>query len=209
MTTQRQSDANRANAKASTGPRTAAGKRQVAQNARRHGLTTPPPWDQVTLWYRVVTNDPQAQPVPHSIDPYERRALRLAEAEAQVARTTMAERDHLFDMQSRLAPAKDAASLLKRVIDRSGAKGFDVQDYDTLQLMAKNSEDPFIAGAARILTSTSPTRPAALHRTMKTLTRYRRDAESARRRAFKAWLSIQDECFPETKPNTRNSCTAP
>lgn len=48
MTTQRQSDANRANAKASTGPRTVAGKRQVAQNARRHGLTALLPWDQVT-----------------------------------------------------------------------------------------------------------------------------------------------------------------
>jgi hypothetical protein len=201
MTTRRQADANRANAKASTGPRTVAGKRQVAQNARRHGLTAPPPWDQVARWYRVVTSDPQAQPVPHSIDPYERSALRLAEAEAHVARTTMAERDHLFDMQSRLAPAKDAASFLMRVIDRTVAQGFDVQDYDMLQLMAKNSEDPFTAGAARILASTSPTRPAALRRTMKTLTRYRRDAESARRRAFKAWLNIQNECFPETKPN--------
>jgi len=191
MTTQRQSDANRTNAKASTGPRTAAGKRQVAQNARRHGLTTPPPWDQVTHWYRVITNDPQAQPAPESMDPYERSALRLAEAEAHVARTTMAERDHLFDMQSRLAPAKDAASFRKRVIDRSMAQGFDMQDYDILQLKAKNSEDPFIAGAARILASISPTRPAALRRTMKTLTRYRRDAENARRRAFKTWMSIQ------------------
>jgi hypothetical protein len=34
--------ANRANAKKSTGPRSAAGKRRSSQNARRHGLSTPP-----------------------------------------------------------------------------------------------------------------------------------------------------------------------
>src|SRR5690242_17523524 len=33
--------ANRANARASTGPRTAAGKARAAQNARRHGLRVP------------------------------------------------------------------------------------------------------------------------------------------------------------------------
>jgi|SRR6516225_6625847 len=38
MTTSRQQSANRNNACASTGPRTAAGKGRVQQNARRHGL---------------------------------------------------------------------------------------------------------------------------------------------------------------------------
>ena len=81
--------------------------------------------------------------------------------------------------------------LKKKIVKSLQDKGFDVQDYDMLQLKAKNSKDPFIAGAARILASISPTRPAALRRTMKTLTRYRRDAENARRRAFKTWMSIQ------------------
>jgi hypothetical protein len=39
MTTARQHKANRANARASTGPRTQRGKIRAAQNARRHGLT--------------------------------------------------------------------------------------------------------------------------------------------------------------------------
>jgi len=45
MTTKREWRANRANAKASTGPRTAVGKSQVAQNAFRHGLNIPVLYD--------------------------------------------------------------------------------------------------------------------------------------------------------------------
>src|SRR5260221_6308975 len=39
MTSERKISANRANAKASTGPSTARGKSKAAQNARRHGLS--------------------------------------------------------------------------------------------------------------------------------------------------------------------------
>ncbi len=40
MPTQSQLDANRANSRLSTGPKTEAGKTRAAQNARRHGLTS-------------------------------------------------------------------------------------------------------------------------------------------------------------------------
>ncbi|WGR73896.1 MULTISPECIES: hypothetical protein [unclassified Bradyrhizobium] len=39
MTSKRQIEANRANAKKSSGPRTAAGKARASRNARRHGLS--------------------------------------------------------------------------------------------------------------------------------------------------------------------------
>src|SRR5262245_13019931 len=45
MTSARKIEANRANAKASTGPRTTRGKTRAAQNARRHGLSLPVPAD--------------------------------------------------------------------------------------------------------------------------------------------------------------------
>ena len=41
MTSNRQQRANRANAKSSTGPKTASGKARAAQNAFRHGLNVP------------------------------------------------------------------------------------------------------------------------------------------------------------------------
>jgi hypothetical protein len=43
MTSTRRIEANRANAKASTGPRTTRGKARAAQNALRHGLSLPIP----------------------------------------------------------------------------------------------------------------------------------------------------------------------
>jgi hypothetical protein len=41
MASERQVKANRANCKASTGPKSAAGKSRAARNARRHGLSIP------------------------------------------------------------------------------------------------------------------------------------------------------------------------
>jgi hypothetical protein len=41
LTSDRRQRANRANAKSSTGPKTAAGKARAAQNAFRHGLNVP------------------------------------------------------------------------------------------------------------------------------------------------------------------------
>jgi hypothetical protein len=49
VATERQIAANRANAKRSTGPKTAAGKRRSSGNAFRHGLSGPLPDDVLTL----------------------------------------------------------------------------------------------------------------------------------------------------------------
>jgi hypothetical protein len=45
VTSARKAEANRRNARASTGPRTVAGKARAAQNARRHGLNLPARYD--------------------------------------------------------------------------------------------------------------------------------------------------------------------
>jgi hypothetical protein len=49
MATEKQVTANRANAKRSTGPKTAVGKRRSSGNAFRHGLSGPVPDDGFTL----------------------------------------------------------------------------------------------------------------------------------------------------------------
>jgi hypothetical protein len=49
MTSEKQIAANRANAKRSTGPKTAAGKRSSSGNALRHGLSKPLPADPPTI----------------------------------------------------------------------------------------------------------------------------------------------------------------
>ena len=49
MASEKQIAANRANAKKSTGPRTAAGKLNSSRNAYRHGLSGPLPSDPATL----------------------------------------------------------------------------------------------------------------------------------------------------------------
>ncbi len=118
MSTARQSTANRANAQRSSGPKSAAGKRKVSQNARRHGLATPPPWDLVTRWYRIITGDVQSRPDPTRQDQREQAAIRLAAAEAQLERTSIAERAHLLDgVQQQGLTASDPCRV-ERVIAR-------------------------------------------------------------------------------------------
>ena len=84
MTTDRQRRANRANAKSSTGPRTAAGKAQAAHNALRHGLNVPiwsdpalPPLVEA-IARRISGPDPDAAALP--------RARQVAEAQVDLDR---------------------------------------------------------------------------------------------------------------------------
>ncbi|MEQ3729299.1 MAG: hypothetical protein ABNH38_17990 [Tateyamaria sp.] len=76
---------NTANAQKSTGPKTAAGKAAVSQNARRHGATSKPDLTSVVAWARVILNAPDL--APSDLLSGDRRievALALAEAEARV-----------------------------------------------------------------------------------------------------------------------------
>ena len=187
MTTERQKKANRTNAEKSTGPRSSAGRRRSSRNAHKHGLTAPPLWEDVTKWFRLILDDPDAAPDPMEREDRLRAALRLAEAEAQLERCNKTESAHLLRMTER---ARDDAGLsfndtVKRALkDPSGSLSF-----DALNIMTKRLDDPFLSGSAKILIRSHPDRPAGLRATMHSLRRYRRSAEARRRKALTAWIS--------------------
>jgi hypothetical protein len=185
VTTQRQRNANRANAKKSTGPRSAAGRAQASGNARRHGLTTLLPWRDVLRWYRLITDDPQARPTANPGEEGGSAALRLAEAEAHLERCLKAERSHTDLMFERAMDAIDFWRTDLRT--RMHREPVDVSAWTTWLTNSDCSFDSFARGTFRIMIRTSKGRPAALHRRQRILHRYRVEAEARRRKALQAW----------------------
>jgi hypothetical protein len=84
MTSPAQIQANRRNARRSTGPRTPLGRQASSQNARRHGLTASPPPDGILSHLRAITGDPSAKPEAYLASPTGAAALALATAEARL-----------------------------------------------------------------------------------------------------------------------------
>jgi hypothetical protein len=111
VTSARQRDANRRNARASTGPRTSAGKARAAQNARRHGLSLPARYD------------------PSRSDEIEALARAIAAGDADAERLELARRiaeAHIDIVRARSArwqlfPASPAALLERDAIARLAA----------------------------------------------------------------------------------------
>src|SRR5437016_3955619 len=97
MTTTRKIAANRTNAKASTGPRTARGKSKSAQNARRHGLSLPLSADPLraaqarNLAHEIAGKSANAE-IPQAI-------RRFAEAQIELVRVRQT-RQEVFGKQS-------------------------------------------------------------------------------------------------------------
>ena len=65
MTSPEQAGANSANAAKSTRPRTERVKAISSRNELKHGLTSPPTWDNVTKYYRLITREPSASRIPN------------------------------------------------------------------------------------------------------------------------------------------------
>ncbi len=168
---------NRANAKKSTGPRTAAGKASVSGNARRHGATSQPDPASVAAWARVILDRPDLAPRDLLSDD-RRVAAALALAEAEV----------------RLVSARAA---LEEFESGDAALSEGVQQ---LQVCAENIRDElrFWPATARERRSGESLLRRILNVTLKDtarggkrhllLKRYVREARGHRRRAFEAWL---------------------
>ena len=196
MTTRKQTEANKANAQKSSGPKTTAGKSKSAQNAVIHGLTGRPDWSMVTTFYRIVLEDPNAEPDPFTQDPRLRAALALAEAMAGLRRADQAERDFLFSA-SAIALRKKGS--LQEYLDVLAE--LDFEDMDTLDHFIARETDPSMKEVLKILKASSPKRPAEIKKTFKRLARYRREAASRRDKTLGHWVSHQTQ-HPETNPNS-------
>lgn len=191
MTTRKQVAANKANAGKSTGPVSANGKAAVANNAMKHGLTTPPEWTHVTKWYRVITADPQAVPTFPTHNEEDRATIALAEAEACAERARQAEAEHLRKMSRPLTTPESI---------EAGAE-LDIEDIGTLNFLLSHKLDLYMRALVYMMKRVSPNRPSELKKTARRLTRYRREAEARRHKALNYWISMKRK-NPDTKPNT-------
>ena len=108
MTSQRQRETNRRNARASSGPRTAAGKGRSSQNALRHGLAVP------VSQHPALVQEATVRAVEIARAVGDRRshadALILGEAELELSRLRMVQQDLLSRAFAALAETGAAVS---------------------------------------------------------------------------------------------------
>jgi hypothetical protein len=109
MTSERRLAANRRNARASTGPKTAAGKACAARNARRHGLAVPIGADpvlgaQAEAFAREIVGD-EASPQLRAL------ARAIAEAQLDIVRVRSARREVMQSSLGSLGKEKLALAI--------------------------------------------------------------------------------------------------
>jgi hypothetical protein len=196
MTSDRRIKANRKNAMRSTGPKSEGGKRRVSQNARRHGLTTPPDKDAVVSWIEIILDDPALD--GHDLPLAEMSLVTsLADAEARLDRVRETEFRFLEDYH---------------VLDRSAAHLERVYRQSEIHRRTLKRGPSFTYAGERFAGLMEPDKEWVEFREeikrktyaseLRRLFRYRRETECQRERALKAWIghlkTLQDS---KTKPS--------
>jgi hypothetical protein len=163
---------NRANAAKSTGPKTHAGKATSSKNARRHGATGAPDARRVASWLSIILWRPQM--TPNDLMPKDagaELALNLAMAEARLSAALEA----LSALAEESEEDDNFNDLVKTALDAA---------FDTsIHISERRAIIDDITQLSRLRMSKA-TEHARRHRL---LTRYAREARSARSRAIAAW----------------------
>ena len=108
------------------GPITDEGKAISGQNARRHGLNTPPDADMVTAWFNLILgNGEGAYEESNASDPRRDAALRLAIAEAQYHRALHKVDTHDTEPNSAQQVANKLHADVRFVLDGLPERGAD------------------------------------------------------------------------------------
>ncbi|MDF0601561.1 hypothetical protein P1J78_12520 [Psychromarinibacter sp. C21-152] len=215
MTTDRQRAANRANARKSTGPKSARGKRAAGQNAVKHGLTRPPPLNEVLRWVRIYLEDATVTMADLGEDPLSRAVLDLTQAEAQLERAYDAERRSTAEL------ARYARTDKERDPRRLAADGVDLDDPAVLTFLLGRPLE-LEAGMShkekekakkvhemdqetfRILLARSRGHLKKRADELERLQRYIRAAERRKREAFNVWFAARAEAADQNLQNEAN-----
>ncbi len=180
MTADGRAARNRTNAQKSTGPKTAAGKAIVAQNARR--LTAKPDPASVAAWVRVILDDPDLTPADLlAEDDRMRRALSLAAAEVKVCEALAS----LDRFERGDAPPSEITLEFKKLV-KTIAK--ELAEPRTTKRRYRSGLSLLNRLGKVIWTETAP--DGNRHRLLR---RYLREARAQRRKAFQAWLACLRE----------------
>lgn len=199
MTSDRRIKANRENAKRSSGPKSETGKRRVSQNARRHGLSTPP--DDATLahWLSIILDEPALEGHLLTFDG-QSRAASLADAEARLQRVRETELRFLEDCH--VLDRGDAHLATRHELVTTSVKIFGWHKFDATGVLEKVKSEPEVIKREEKIHLTEYS--DALRR----LLRYRREAECRRRRALKEWIAYLKRLQKsKTKPNVAAHAT--
>jgi hypothetical protein len=192
MTSSRQAAANRANAAKSTGPKTGEGKRKSSQNARKHGLAGPPVVSEVARHLRIILNDDDREFAPDTADLADTAALRLAAAEAQVARAKAY--DILVEQKAAEAPPKFETETLEKItVELATAATYGGLTREDLGVLK---------AVIRFINVVRANRERETRRMRRTAVRYINEAEAARHKALIAWSALLETPILETKPNS-------
>ena len=182
MASSAQIAANQANAKKSTGPKTASGKKAASKNALSHGLTTAPLLEDVLHFLRIILDDPLAIYAPMDRDPLTRAAHNLAEAEASVHRAGNIQQNFIRELYDTVEENGEL-SIVK-------VSKFDIDSPRRLAILLKTIENKSERSQVLDILKASPRyQPKQIARA-RTLRRYYCEAEARRRKAFDRWMAV-------------------